>query len=318
MDIAGILLNTVGIIFAFGTVIFVHEFGHFIVAKKSGVKVERFSFGLGPEMVGFQWGETRYCIAWLPLGGEVRMAGEFLDEDEKIPTQEEKEPTAPVDRSREFFAQPWYRRIAIAFAGPFMNYVLALVIFFSILLIWGEPIQTNKTQIGEVVAGMSADKAGLLKGDSVLEIQGEKVEDFSTLAKKIHARPNTETELLILRQNEEIRIKVMPANESGKGMIGIKPAEPILIRKDVSLLQAGKKSVLQCWNISYFTVYYLFQKIVEREKPDVAGPLGIGQVIIKAVKAGAEDFFYLIALLSVAIGLFNLFPVPLLDGGHVL
>ncbi len=83
MNIPGLLLNTAGILFAFGTVIFIHEFGHFIVAKKSGVKVERFSFGLGPEMIGFKWGETRYCIAWLPLGGEVRMAGEFPEEGEE-------------------------------------------------------------------------------------------------------------------------------------------------------------------------------------------------------------------------------------------
>src|SRR5438105_14709290 len=95
-----LLLSTAGIVFAFGLVIFVHEFGHFIVAKKSGVKVERFSFGLGPEMFGFQWGETKYCIAWLPLGGEVRMAGEF-------PEEEKEKPADNVDRSREFFSQPW-------------------------------------------------------------------------------------------------------------------------------------------------------------------------------------------------------------------
>src|SRR5688500_15946758 len=118
------LIGAIGVVFGFGLVIFVHEFGHFIVAKKSGVKVDRFSFGLGPEMVGFQWGETRYCIAWIPLGGEVRMAGEMELEDAAA---------APRPRDpREFFALSWYRRIPIVLAGPAMNYVLAFLIFSAL------------------------------------------------------------------------------------------------------------------------------------------------------------------------------------------
>lgn len=310
------LLYAAGIAFAFGLVIFVHEFGHFIVAKKSGVKVERFSFGLGPEMIGFQWGETRYCIAWLPLGGEVRMAGEMVTEDGK--------PAAPdplVDHSRDFFQQPWYRRIAIAFAGPFMNYVLAIVLFFAILTIWGEPNQTNKTEIGEVVAGMPAEKAGLQKGDRVLSVQGAPVEDFAKVAEAIHARPGLETQVVFTRNGAEQTVTLVPQVEkegSKTGLIGIRPADPVVERSEIGVLPAAKKAAWQCWNISAFTLYYLGQKISARERPDMAGPLGIGQVIVKAVKSGAEDFFYLIGLLSVAIGLFNLFPVPMLDGGHVL
>ncbi|MBI4396082.1 MAG: site-2 protease family protein, partial [Elusimicrobia bacterium] len=107
------LLSALGIMFVFGMVIFVHEFGHFIVAKKSGIKVDRFSFGLGPEMVGFNWGETRYCLAWIPLGGEVRMAGEMeLDE-----TSESENLPPPVKDPRDFYAQPWYRRTAVVLAG---------------------------------------------------------------------------------------------------------------------------------------------------------------------------------------------------------
>jgi regulator of sigma E protease len=308
-----ILLYAAGVIFAFGIVIFVHEFGHFIVAKKSGVKVDRFSFGLGPEMIGFQWGETRYCIAWLPLGGEVRMAGEFTEDGE-----------APVftdgDHSRDFFAQPWYRRVLIAFAGPFMNYALAILIFFGMLVIWGEPVQKNKTQIGEVVAGMPAEKAGLRKGDSIETVAGAPVTDFADLAEKIHGRPSLPTQISFTRDGQEETVTVTPmADRDGKtGLIGIRPADPIVDRKKISILGAGKKAAWQCWNITYFTVAYLGQKIMAHERPDVAGPLGISQVIVKAVKSGPEDFFYLIGLISVAIGLFNLFPVPMLDGGHVL
>lgn len=304
------LINTAGILFAFGLVIFVHELGHFLVAKKSGVKVERFSFGLGPEMFGFQWGETRYCIAWLPLGGEVRMAGEMPDD------AAQKEKDATHDNSRDFFAQPWYRRVAIALAGPFMNYVLAVVIFFGMLMIWGEPTQINKTEIGDVMVGMPAEKAGFQKGDKIISVQGEIVSDFQVLAQKINARPGLETTIDLDRGGSPMTLLVVPEGEK-EGRIGIRPADPITEHKAIGVGGAVQKAFVQCWNISYFTVYYLAQKIAAREKPDMAGPLGIGQVIVKAVKSGPEDFFYLIAMISVAIGLFNLFPVPMLDGGHV-
>ncbi|MFN0116903.1 MAG: RIP metalloprotease RseP [Elusimicrobiota bacterium] len=306
------VISFLGVVFAFGLVIFVHEFGHFIVAKKSGVKVERFSFGLGPEMFGFQWGETKYCVAWLPLGGEVRMAGEF--------GEEEKVEDPPRDKSRDFFSQPWYRRIAIAFAGPFMNYILAIIIFFGILFINGEPNQTNKTQIGEILAGMPADLAGVKTGDTILKVQGEAVVDFFDMAQKIQARPNQQTDLLIFRDNQELTLSVTPKADEGQktGLIGIRPADPIYERKKIGVVQSLTLSLRQCWTISSTTVYYLWKKISEREKPDLAGPLGITQVIVKAVKSGWEDFFGLIGMISVAIGLFNLFPIPMLDGGHVV
>ncbi len=310
------MLSAIGILFAFGIVIFVHEFGHFIVAKKSGVKVERFSFGLGPEMFGFKWGETRYCVAWLPLGGEVRMAGEMVESDGNVKV----EPSSQEDTSRHFFSQPWYRRVLIAFAGPFMNYVLAILIFFTMLMYWGEAVQTNKTEIGEVMAGMPADKAGLQKGDRVVSVQGEPVDDFISLASKIHVRPDMATDIAFVRAGQEMKVSIIPQRPEGKGpgLIGIKPAEPIVERNKLGPIDATKKAVWQCWNISAFTVYSLYNAVKERQKIDVAGPLGIGQVISKAVKSGMEDYLYLIAMISVAIGLFNLFPIPMLDGGHVL
>ena len=306
------LLYTAGILFAFGLVIFVHEAGHFIVAKRSGVKVDRFSFGLGPELVGFQWGETRYCIAWFPLGGEVRMAGEMPD-----PNAPEK--TQPMT-GREFFAQPWYRRFAIAAAGPVMNYLLAILMFTGMFLYYGEPVQTNKTEIGEVMAGLPADRAGIRTGDRVMAMNGETVEDFLSLATRIHGMAGETIRLELERQGERRTVEVVPEEdpERGVGLIGIRPAEPELDRVDVGPLEAAGKATLQCWNISAFTVGYLGQKLIAREAPDVAGPLGIGQVIVKAVKSGWEDFLGLIAMISVAIGLFNLFPIPLLDGGHLL
>ncbi|MCB4756150.1 MAG: M50 family metallopeptidase [Elusimicrobia bacterium] len=316
------MLAVLGVAFAFGVVIFVHEFGHFIVAKKTGVKVERFAFGFGKEVVGFQWGETRYSINWIPLGGYVKMAGEVPEEYEG-PVLEggsaQGSPSIAEDHSRDFLAKPWYLRVPIIVAGPVMNYVLAFFIFFGILVVWGLPIQMNKTDVGEIIAGMPADRAGLKTGDRILRVEGQSVEDFQTIADLIHHRPERPVSLVIHRSGKEVNfnIKTQRDKRTGYGLIGIRPADPVYARKRIGLMESINKSGVQCWNITWLTLSYLGQKIWALEKPDVAGPVGIAQVVAKAVRAGWEDFLYLIGLISVSLGLFNLFPIPLLDGGHV-
>jgi regulator of sigma E protease len=138
------------------------------------------------------------------------------------------------------------------------------------------------------------------------------------MADKIHARPGLETELLVTRAGKEMKISLVPKNEGGIGLIGVRPAIPKLDHKKITLFSSIKKSGWQCWNISAGTVYYLYHAIRYHVKPDLAGPLGITQVIAKTAKQGMEDLMYLLAMISVAIGLFNLFPIPLLDGGHIL
>ena len=318
-----VLLYTAGVVFAFGIVIFVHEFGHFLVAKKSGVKVDQFAFGFGKEIFGFQKGETRYSVNWLPLGGYVKMAGE-LQEDYEGPVLEGKPAPAVInpneDHSRDFMAQSWIKRIPIVVAGPIMNYVLAFFIFFLILARWGLPVQINKTEVGEVVTGMPADLAGLKKGDSIVSVEGEPVADFQSVALKIHNRPGLPTKLVLKRGTADITLSLTPQFDPSKkiGLIGIRPADPVNERKKISLFESAQRSGIQCWNITWITMYYLGQKIWAMERPDLASPIGIAQVIVKAVKSGLEDFLYLIGLISVSLGLFNLFPIPLLDGGHVV
>jgi len=304
------LISALGIIVVFGLVIFVHEFGHFIVAKKTGVKVDRFSFGLGPELVGFQWGETRYCIAWIPLGGEVRMAGEQSFEE-----GEADAPPAPKD-PREFFALPWYRRIPIVLAGPAMNYVLAFFIFALMAFVWGDPKLSQSAVIGEVMPDYPAAAAGLKNGDKVLSIGGQPVASWPDLAKAIHGLPGRPVTVEFQRDGETRSVQVTPRRDENQkvGLIGITPATEY---EKVGLGGAVLRGFQQTWFWSAHTITYLGEKIVRREKPDLAGPIGIATVIAKATKSGVENFIFLIALISVGIGLFNLFPIPLLDGGHL-
>lgn len=302
------LIGALGVVFAFGVVIFVHEFGHFIVAKKSGVRVDRFSFGLGPEMFGFQWGETRYCVAWIPLGGEVRMAGEM---------EPGGDPSAIRD-SREFYAKPWYRRIPIVVAGPAMNYVLAYLVFAFVFLLWGNPKASSDPVVGDVVDAYPAQAAGLLPGDRMVAVKGQPVASWVNVAEIIHQNPETPIPISVLRgEGESLEFVVTPVLDaaSGKGLIGISPAmgySPMPLGE--ALLAGGHQTVF--W--TRHTLSYLGDKIVNRQKPDLSGPLGIANIISKSTKSGIQDYLFLIALISLGIGLFNLFPIPMLDGGHLM
>jgi len=315
------LQNGIGILIAFGTVIFIHELGHFLVAKKSGVKVEQFSFGFGREIIGIDRGGTRYTINWIPFGGYVRMAGETPEDYEGPKLEgEERSKDASKDSTGDFMAQPWHRRILIALAGPLMNYVLAVAVFFVIFSVWGEPIQKNKTQIGEVSAGMPAEKAGLMSGDKIVSIDGTLVEDFGMIAEIISKKAETEIRLVIDRDGDSKEILVIPQlnEKENRGLIGIRPANPEVDNIKIGLVSSFGKSIHQCWFISMMTLSHLGQKIRAGERPDVAGPLGIGRVIAHAVQSGLREFISLIGFISVALGLFNLFPIPMLDGGHIV
>jgi regulator of sigma E protease len=301
------LVSALGVVFAFGIVVFVHEFGHFIVAKKSGVKVDRFSFGLGPEMFGFQWGETRYCVAWIPLGGEVRMAGEM----------EPGGDPAAVKDSREFYAKPWFRRIPIVVAGPAMNYVLAYVLFSFVFLFWGQPKPSPEPLVGELVESYPAQIAGLQPGDRIVEVNGQAVSLWTEVADIIHQNPEKDVTLSVDREKgEPLSFRVVPRRDpsTGVGLIGISPT--VLYSSlplGEALVAGGQQTVFWTWR----TLSYLGEKIVHRQKPELSGPLGIASIISKSTQSGIQDYLFLIALISLGIGLFNLFPIPMLDGGHL-
>lgn len=302
----GFLMGALGVVFAFGLVIFVHEFGHFIVAKKTGVKVERFSFGLGPELWGFQWGETRYCIAWIPLGGEVRMAGEM----------EPGADPAAVRDPRDFYAKPWYRRIPIVLAGPAMNYVLAYAVFSFVFLLWGQPKPSTEPVVGDLVDSYPAKTAGVLSGDRILSVNGQPVTTWAEVADQIHKNPETPVALILRRGDDERSLNVVPVRGPGdQGLIGISPAVQLTRLPLGAALRAGGQQTVY-WTMH--TLSYLKDKVVNREKPDLAGPIGIASVISKSTRSGIQDYLFLIALISLGIGLFNLFPIPMLDGGHFM
>ena len=295
------LQSIAAVILTFGMVIFLHESGHFLLCRWLGVKVERFAFGMGPELIGFTRGETRYSICAFPLGGFVKPAGE-----------DTLDGTAKPD---EYFGQVWYRRLAIVAAGPAMNYLLAFVLFTGVVYIKGMPEAGSEAVIGNMMTGFPADRAGIEIGDAVTAIDGKAVSDWESLAGTIHKFPNQELELTYKREGKVFKTKVTPKldDASGHGVIGIMPKS---IFKEVGFAAAVSEGVKQCYVLTKFTITTIGSKIYKRERPDLAGPVGIVQMVSRAAHSGWEDLIFLIGLISVAIGFFNILPVPLLDGGH--
>lgn len=291
------------IILAFGILIFIHELGHFIAAKILKIKVLQFSFGLGQEIFGKTIGETRYSICVLPLGGAVRLKGENIEE---LDLQQDS-----------FFGKKWYQRIFVVIMGPVMNYFLAAVLFSILAYFFGVAKFTGEPVIGEVLEGKPAYYAGLKPKDRVLKINDKEINSWSQMAEIINNSVDKELVLEILREKKILKIKVVPQRDiaTNRGIIGITPGYEI---KKINLLKSIYTGFWQPIALSVYSVQYLFEKIAKLQKPEVAGPVGIVQILSKSVKSGIESFLYTVATISTMLGLFNLFPIPILDGGHIM
>jgi regulator of sigma E protease len=296
-------------IFCLGLVVVIHEWGHLIVARKLGVRVERFTVGFGPELFGWTSRNIRYAVCVIPLGGMVKLAGEFLDERDNKPD--------------EFFAQPWYRRNLIALAGPAMNYVLAFVLFAIVAAVWGILQPSSQPIVGDLVPGLPAAVAHLQENDRVLSIEGIAIESWDQMAKYIHEHPEQKLALRVERAGAggqaptQLELSLTPKlDASGIGLIGIMPKID-KVKPGVRGSFKAAYSDVRMWTLQ--PLRYLSSKVRHFEGPkELSGPLGIAQMVTKATKEGLSYVIYLIAIISTGLGLFNLFPIPILDGGHVL
>ena len=333
------IISIVAVLFTFGLVIFLHEFGHFAVCKLVGIRVDAFSFGFGKELAGFTRGDTRYSIRLIPLGGYVKPAGEDIDEvfAEQEKLQENSKSSASSENASQpaigktegvpakaenavlapymYFAKPWYPRLGVVFAGPFMNYLLAFVLFSGVILWVGEPVFSDLPVIGDLSQGYPAETAGLKPGDRFLKVDGVAVENWSGMADKIYGKVEKEISITYSRGGTEatVKLKTRKAPDgSGRGVIGIAPSTGY---KRVPFFKGIAMGAHQCWYWTAFTVKTLKSNFDKREKPDLAGPIGIVNIVSKAAHTGLTDLVFLIALISVAVGFFNLLPIPILDGG---
>jgi regulator of sigma E protease len=324
-----------------GILIFVHEFGHFIVAKLFNVKVEKFSLGFGPKLFGKQIGETEYLLSAFPLGGYVKMFGEggtiegsatpaAADTDTEKTYDEESGEALDVvpelteaEKARSFAHKPPLVRIAIVMAGPLFNLVFAWLIFI-LLCVLGVPTVTAR--IGEVLKDKPAARAGLLKDDVVTAINGRNIAQWDEIAGMIAAGKGQPVNLSVKRNGRKLQFTVTPEarvsknlfGESVKGhAIGITAAGEIVLEKS-NPLQAVVKGSVQTWKVIDLTVLSLV-KMIQRVVPmdSVGGPIMIAKMAGETAQMGASSFLAFMALLSINLGVLNLLPVPVLDGGHL-
>ncbi len=303
------MLTIIAFIFVFSILIFFHEFGHFIAAKASGVKVYKFAFGFGPRLLGFTKNQTEYLICLIPLGGYVKMAGEMGQEDVKKISEEE------VPEEQRFDKKTLGIRALIVALGPFMNIATAVVIFSLIFFVSGIPMVTN--YVSTVVEDGPAEQAGIFSGDKIIAINSIKMEDPKKIANIINKSSGEELQITLDRGGENIDVFVIPEYDDNykKGLIGI--TFEISVEK-INIFSAFSKGLIATGNIIKLIFSNTMEMITGKVPLEIAGPLGIAQMTGEVAKLGFLNLLYFTAILSIFIGLFNLLPIPILDGGHII
>ena len=306
--------NIISFAIVLGVLIFVHEFGHFLLAKLMGVGVKKFSLGFGPRIVGKKIGMTEYLISAIPLGGYVKMVGES-------PEKELDESLLPLSFSHKSL----FKRSLIVLAGPAFNLLLSVVIFFVFFQVSGLPIM--KPEVGEVQEGMPAHEAGIRTGDRVLSIDGKPVARWEDLADLIKQSSGGPLRIEILRDNSTLLVKVVPKLVSSKNLFG-EPVEKYVIGitasgavtiERLNPFQSAAQGVLQTWQIGKLTVLAIGKIIAGTiSAKTLGGPIMIAQLAGQQAEAGIINLIFFIALLSVNLGIINLLPIPVLDGGHLM
>lgn len=305
-------------------IVFVHEFGHFFVARKCGVKIEEFAIGMGKKLFGYKdkngvlW---KFCL--FPVGGYVRMYG---DDNASSFGGYSENPTADELKYSLIYKHP-LKKILVAFAGPFMNFVLAFILFLFLFSAHGKP--TAKPIIGEISKSSQAEKAGILPNDTILSINGTKIETFNDIRKNLQLAKNTNgkdsqnnVSMEIIRQlkttNKLQKPQTMQLNFKFNQNEPFGITGKTLQYQKISFFSAISESCATICNITAGTAKALWNIIVHQHgMKNIGGPIAIARESAKAGHNGFWAFLYFIALISVSLGAINLIPIPMLDGGHV-
>jgi regulator of sigma E protease len=323
----GLIGYVVPFLFVLTIVVFFHELGHFLMARLCGIKVLVFSIGFGPEIAGFndRYG-TRWKISAVPLGGYVKFFGD--DNAASVPDQAAAASMSSADRKDSFMFQPVPSRAAVVAAGPIANFVLAIAIFAAIFMTVGK--QTTSARVDTVQPASAAEAAGFKPGDLVTAINGEKIESFSDMQRIVSISANETLSIDVDRGGAPVTLKAIPqlkelkdnfGNVHRLGVLGISRS---MSPGDIKTEKAGPLRAIvmgaqETWFVVDRTLAYIGGVFVGREAADqLGGPIRIAQVSGQVATAGFTALIHLTADLSVSIGLLNLFPIPLLDGGHLL
>jgi regulator of sigma E protease len=295
-----------------GILIIVHEFGHLVIAKRCGVKVERFSIGFGPRLWSVKRGGTDYQVSLIPLGGYVKMAGESYEDEIK-------------GERWEFLSQPPGNRLRIVIAGPLLNYALAFIIFTLIFIIGAPALSTT---IGELLEGYPAVKAGLRQGDKIVTVDGKPVTYWEDMTSIIHKKFDEDVMLAVERDGKQFMVSLRPQTKEMENifgqkirvaLIGISPSVDDVLIMRFNPVMAVYHGARRLFMLTGFTYKALWMMATGAMSPkEATGPIGIFFLTSQAAKLGFIALLHFMAVISFNLAIFNLLPLPILDGGHVL
>ena len=311
----GPLVSLLAFAVALGVLVFVHELGHFMVAKRLGILVQRFSIGFGPVVFARRRGETEYALSAMPLGGYVKMLGE----------EDETDPAVVAEPERAFSTQPARRRAAIVFAGPAMNFVFAFVVYAVLFATVGAEMPSHEARIGGVSAGMPAEHAGLKPDDRVIAIDDRPIATWEELSHSVLGSEGRRLRLTVERDGQQFPIEVTPELRDNRTMFGEDAGRVYRIGIEasrdwtsVSPPRAVLMAAEQTWSASAVVLKGLLLMLQGRVSPsELGGPIAIARAAGQQARAGARYFLTMLAFLSINLGVLNLLPIPALDGGHL-
>jgi regulator of sigma E protease len=303
-------------VFVLGILVFIHELGHFLSAKLFKIRVERFSLGYPPRLFGKKVGETDYCISAVPFGGYVKIAGMVDESMDKAQLEEEPKPW-------EFRSRPWRQKFWVIFAGPFMNVLLAFMIYASGILIYGIG-EVKAPVVAEVMEGKPANRAGIRSGDRIISVNDEKVETWDRLSGIIHASAGKKLRLEWTRHDSVFSGDLVPVKEKTiikgdireVGLIGISPQTQVRRASVFEALSGGATTVYYLTKLVFVSLGKLFSG--QESVRSLAGPVFIAKMAGESARSGFSVLFGFMALISLNLGILNLLPFPVLDGGHIL
>ncbi len=314
-------------LFVLTIVVFFHELGHFLVARWCGIKVDAFSIGFGRELVG--WNDrkgTRWKLSLIPLGGYVKFAGD--ENAASVPDRERIAAMSPEERDGAFVAKPVWQRAAVVFAGPFANFILSVVIFAMIFMAFGKIVTAPVVET--VRPDSAAQVGGLQAGDLILSVNGAEIETFSDLQRIVSVSADVPLVLEVERNSSVVTLTVTPelreltdrfGNVQRIGLLGVSrsPKQEDLIQVTYGPFEAIAEGTRETVFIAGRTLDYLWGVLSGREAADqLGGPIRVAQVSGQVATQGIVPLLSLAAVLSISIGLLNLMPIPMLDGGHLV
>lgn len=294
------MLTILAAIFVFGVLVTVHEFGHFITAKMTGMRVDEFAIGFGPKIYQQKDGETLYSLRAIPLGGYNKIAG--MDPDDPV------EPNA-------FNSKPIPARMLVILAGALMNFILPIILFSGIFMVEGRLQLVNEPVLGTVVDEMAASRAGLKAGDRIVTIDGKNVETWTDVVLNLRKAGTEEVTLTAERNGVLQTYKMTPMfdKDAGRPLIGVSPK---FSKESLGFFGSIKEGFIYTKNIGLSMVSGLYRIVSGNAPADVAGPIGVAQMAGQVAEKGLLPLMNFVAFLSINLGVINLLPLPALDGGH--